>query len=232
VSDAIEQTGSNISIYEANEIIKSLRLDITSGKNWYIALLEAIGKWTTVKEIVGDRTYEYLICGEAFDWLLLAERLCCEVDGLIPENDKIRLLFFGKAPVNLTNEEFQSLIGDRKYSQYLNFFYGITVEEALFLAKQDEVRKERIAKISPERCNYDEEVFNRIYGSGKIELLNFFRKSKGYPRTNSTNLSEMKEFTYWLFKYRLENCDRSKVASDTKKAMEYLQEQFVRSISK
>jgi hypothetical protein len=65
-----------------------------------------------------------------------------------------------------------------------------------------------------------------------MELLNQFRKSKGYPRTSSITLSEMKEFTYWLFKYRLENCDRSRVASDTKKAMEYLQKQFVRSLNK
>jgi len=163
---------------------------------------------------------------------LLAERLCQVVDGLIPENGKIRLLFFGKAPVNLSNEEFQTLIGESKYRQYLNFFYGITVEEALFLTKQDEIRKERTSIIAPGRSDYDKEVYTRIYGSGKMELLNQFRKSKGYPRTSSITLSEMKEFTYWLFKYRLENCDRSRVASDTKKAMEYLQKQFVRSLNK
>jgi hypothetical protein len=232
VSEITEEKGSRISVYEDIEIIRLLQHDIASGKNWYIALLEAIGRWTTAGETIGDRTYHYLIEGEAFDWLLLAERLCQTVDGLIPENEKLRLLFFGKAPVNLSNEEFQALIGDSKYRQYLNFFYGITVEEALFLAKQQEVRKERTAMIAPGQSDYDKEVYTRIYGSGKMELLNQFRKSKGYPRTGSISLSEMKEFTYWLFKYRLENCDRSRVASDTKKAMEYLQKQFIGSLRK
>jgi hypothetical protein len=232
VSETAEQKGSRISVYEDNEIIRLLKQDIASGKNWYIALLEAIGRWTTVEETIDNRTYRYLIAGEAFDWLLLAERLCQVVDGLIPENDKIRLLFFGKAPVNLSNEEFQTMIGESKYRQYLNFFYGVTVEEALFLTKQEEVRKERTSIIAPGRSDYDKEVYTRIYGSGKMELLNQFRKSKGYPRNSSITLSEMKEFTYWLFKYRLENSDRSRVASDTKKAMEYLQEQFIRSLNK
>jgi hypothetical protein len=32
----------------------------------------------------------------------------------------------------------------------------------------------------------------------------------------------MKEFTYWLFKYRLKHGDPARVASDTKKALEWL----------
>jgi len=32
----------------------------------------------------------------------------------------------------------------------------------------------------------------------------------------------MKEFTYWLFKYRLKHCDKARVASDTKKALDWL----------
>ena len=38
----------------------------------------------------------------------------------------------------------------------------------------------------------------------------------------------MKEFTYWLFKYRLKKCEKAKIASDTKKAIEYLQRQWRR----
>ncbi|GAJ03845.1 unnamed protein product, partial [marine sediment metagenome] len=30
------------------------------------------------------------------------------------------------------------------------------------------------------------------------------------------------EFTYWLFKYRLNHCDKARVASDTKKGLEQL----------
>ncbi len=35
----------------------------------------------------------------------------------------------------------------------------------------------------------------------------------------SISVGEAKEFTYWLFKQRLKRCDKSCVASDTKKAL-------------
>jgi hypothetical protein len=35
----------------------------------------------------------------------------------------------------------------------------------------------------------------------------------------------MKEFTYWRFKYRLDHCEKAKVASDTKKALHWLKSQ-------
>jgi hypothetical protein len=36
----------------------------------------------------------------------------------------------------------------------------------------------------------------------------------------------MKEFSYWLFKYRLKQCEKAKIASDTKKALRYLKRQW------
>ena len=36
----------------------------------------------------------------------------------------------------------------------------------------------------------------------------------------------MKEFTYWLFKYRLKRCEKARIASDTKKALDYLKKQW------
>ena len=52
------------------EAIKHLEQAITSGKHWYIALLEAIGLWKAAEETLNGRTYRYLIAGEAFYWLL------------------------------------------------------------------------------------------------------------------------------------------------------------------
>jgi hypothetical protein len=37
------------------------------------------------------------------------------------------------------------------------------------------------------------------------------------------SLSELKEFTYWLFKYRLKHNDKERVASDTRKALDWVQ---------
>ena len=208
------------------DAVRYLEQAITIGKHWYIALLEAIGLWTAAEEVHNERHYRYLIDGEAFDWLLLAERLCAAVDDLLPDDEKKDLLFHGVPPLNLTPEEFKKLIGSSKYHQYLNYFYGIIVEEALIQAVQDEVRKERRAlgiSKEPEPVN---EVYRRIYGATKTALLKQFRQDTGRPQPMSISLTELKEFTYWLFKYRLEQCDKARVASDTKKALEQLKQQW------
>ena len=204
------------------EAIRYLEQAIASGKHWYIALLEAIGLWSAVEETHNGRSYCYLIAGEAFDWLLLAERLCQTVDDLLPYDEKTALLFYGKPPLHLPEGKFKELIGSTKYLQYLNYFYGVTVEEALISAVQEEVRKERhILSCNKEHDTIDE-VYRRIYGATRAVLLKLFRHEKGYPQVRSISLTELKEFTYWLFKYRLKQCDKARVASDTKKALEQL----------
>ena len=217
-----ELTSSQSTSASDTEAIGHLEQAITGGKHWYIALLEAIGLWTTAEETHNGGTYRYLIAGEAFDWLLLAERLCRAVDGLLPHDEKIALLFDGQPPLNLTKEKFKELIGSGKYHQYLNYFYGIMVEEALILAVQDEVRKER--RLWGYNGEYDtvNEVYRRIYGATKAILVKRFRHDKSYPQLKSISLTELKEFTYWLFKYRLKQCDKARVASDTKKALNWL----------
>ena len=204
-------------------VIRYLEQAIASGKHWYTALLEAIGLWTVAEEVHNQRRYCYLIAGEAFDWLLLAERLCQAVDGLLPDDEKTALLFHGQPPLNLTVDKFKELIGGGKYHQYLNYFYGITVEEALILAVQEEVRKERrTSGYSNKEHDVVGEVYRRIYGATKPVLLKRFRREKGYPHLKSISLTELKEFTYWLFKYRLKQCDKARIASDTKKALQQL----------
>lgn len=201
------------------EAIRHLEQAIIGGKHWYIALLEAIRLWTESEETYNGRHYHYLIDGEAFDWLLLAERLCEAVDDLVPEEGKLALLFRSQPPIRLTKERFKELIGGAKYRQYLNYFYGITVEEALILAVRGEVRKERRTSGYNNEQNLVNEVYHRIYGATKATLLKRFRREKGYPQLRSITLTELKEFAYWLFKYRLKNCDKARVASDTKKAL-------------
>lgn len=201
-----------------------LKQAAASGKHWYMALLETIGMWSVPEELYNGRIYRYLLCGEAFDWMLLAERLCMAIDGLIPHDEKMAFLFSGKSPLNITAGRFKELIGARRYSMFLNYYYGITVEEALHLAVEDEVRKERnISGFHNDSFAIDDEIYRRIYTADKLSLLKLFRKEMRYPHLKSTTLTEMKEFTYWLFKYRFKNCDRARVASDTRKALDWLE---------
>jgi hypothetical protein len=204
------------------EAIRHFKQALASGRNWYLALLESIGLWCSAEEIYQERSYLYLIDGEAFDWLLLAERLCETADGLLPEDEKNALLFQGITPMALSAGEVKQLIGEKKYGQYLNYFYGVTVEEALGLAVQEEIDKETTVQGLGRKIEASDELYLRIYDTARDALLQQFREEKGYPQLKSTSLTELKEFTYWLFKYRLKRCEKARIASDTKKALTYL----------
>jgi hypothetical protein len=199
--------------------IRGLKSAIAEGRNWYVSLLEAIRLWTSPEEDYADRHYQYLIDDEAFDWLVLAERLCDELDGLIPEKERTNLLFFGIPPVQVSKNQFKNLIGASKYQAHLNYFYGILVEKFLILAVTDEIRKrKRVLGLNNDNGVVDE-AYQRIYGASESILLKQFRKERRYPQLRSIRLSELNEFTYWLFKYRMKMRDRSRVASDTRKAL-------------
>ncbi|MCJ7829034.1 MAG: hypothetical protein MUP81_04760, partial [Dehalococcoidia bacterium] len=111
------------------------------------------------------------------------------------------------------------LVGPAKYRAYLNYLYGVLVEENLISAVVDEIRKERLASGPNKQEDILDKAYRRVYGASQQSLLDRFRKEKRYPKRKSTNLGELKEFTYWLFKYRIKKSDKSRVASDTKKAL-------------
>ncbi len=208
------------------EAIQHLEQSIRSGKQWYVALLEAIGLWGSAEEVYDGQTYHYLIGGEAFDWLSLAERLCSEIDGLVPEEEKSNLLFFAAPPIEISQKEFKRLMGEVKYRAYLNYLYGVIVEEALILAVEEEVYKEQRNFALHQEDLIQKETYNRIYNADMDSLLHQFRDERGYRQCTSITLTEQKEFTYWLFKYRLKHCEKARVASDTRKALQCLRHQW------
>ena len=144
------------------------------------------------------------------------------MEDLVPEAQKLALLFYSQPPLKLTTQEFKQLIGDVKYGQYLNYFYGVTVEGVLLLVVQGEVRKERWGWGYSREADIAGEAYRRIYGATKEALLKQFRKEKDYPQLKSITLTELREFTYWLFKLRLERCDKARIASDIRKALCWL----------
>ena len=201
------------------QAIEHLKEAVGRGRHWYLALLEAIKLWSSPEESYEGRHRRYLVGGEAFDWLTLAERLCEEVAGLIPEAELTDLLFRDRAPVELTKDDFKELIGESKYKAYLNYLYGVFVEEVLLQATTEEIRKTKRVSGLTRDAGVVNEAYQQIYGASEANLLDRFRKEKRLPRSKSLNLGEAKEFTYWLFKLRLRTSDKSRAASDTKKAL-------------
>ncbi len=213
---------SNPPMKNEEAIVRSLLEAVRGGQPWHLALLEAIGSWTLPEEEYRGRRYRYLIQGEAFDWVLLAERLCCEMDGLVPVEELELLFFEGELPVQITTTQFKELVGYNKYRALLNYWYGVVVEEALQLVVEEEVRKRYRSRGLPDSEELVEEAFVSIYGDTCISLLNVFRQEMTYPPGNPLGITELKEFTYWLFKGRVKGCEPARVASDTRKGLQRL----------
>ena len=214
--------------------LKQFRAALKKKGDWFSALLVAISQWEVAEEEVRGRYFQYLIGGEAFDWLLLAERLCEEVNGAIPVDEQEALLFFGKPPRPLDDDEFKRAIGDSKYRAHLNFIYGVAVEEALQLTVEEEVLKSwRSFGGWNKGQNLDEEVYEKLYGRSLAELLTSYREELPpheridfQPDVPDLEISygEARAFTYWLFKFRVSQTDPARVASDTRKALAQVSE--------
>lgn len=208
-------------VAETDLIIAEMRRAVQGGEHWFSALMAAIRQWPLPVEQVGERSYRYLVGGEAFDWLLLAERLCEEMTDLVPEDEAEELLFHGRLPIEADAVEFERLLG-AKHRAHLNFIYGVRVEEALQLAVQAEVHKERQSRVW-ENGYLDEEVYTSIYGASRPALLAEFRCERNLAPEENISLADFQEFTYWLFKHRVKDHDPARVASDTRKGVAELQ---------
>jgi hypothetical protein len=230
---------------EARRIIGDLKRTVAAGEtHWFFALMQAVREWPLPQETLGERTYRYLVGGEAFDWLLLAERLCDEIEDLVPDEEREALLFHGRLPEEVDENDVERLLG-AKHRAHLNFVYGVRVEEALQLAVADEVHKERFASRVWEKNGLpDDEAFQRLYNATRAELFAEYHQKPPEAKKASraaraeqnghdsespsvkeqdASLADMTEFTYWLFRRRVSGSEPARVASDTRKGVAMLQ---------
>ncbi len=208
------------------QAILHLKEAIATGEHWYLALLDSMGLWGSREEIYGERQYRYLIGGEAFDLLLLAERLCLEAGTIIPALETEKLLFRAEPPFEPSRDEFRRRLGPVKYRAHLNFFYGVIVEEALILAVQAEVRKEQFSGGFHSEDEVTEQAYQRVYTDSLENLLREYRKESKQRWKNYIEPPEQQEFTYWLFKGRVKRAESARMASDTRKAVAWLHRQW------
>lgn len=217
-----DDPGFDQTLCTPDDALATMRAAILGGEPWFSALLRVIADWRLPEERVGTRRYRYLIGGEAFDWLLLAERIVDALADVIPTLETDALIFHGRPPKDVSADEFRRAIGPAKYRAYLNYLYGVTVEEALQLVIEEDIEKERRAHASRGDGSGEDAVYQRIYRSTRAELLAEFRAERDHGGGDTISLDELKEFTYWLFKYRLRTSPPPKVASDTTRGLEQL----------
>ena len=211
---------------DAQSHLFAFELDLRSGRPWFDALLECIQRWHLPRETVDDTEYHYLIDDEAFDWLLLAQRICDSVpDDLLPCDQVDALLLDETPPGPLAEADFQAGLGPSKYWAHLNFLYGVRVEQALQLAVERSLHKERGAvRFDHARPEPDDDLFARIYGAPQSQLLADFRDAHDRAHTDRIGQSELHAFTYWLFRRRLQRQDPARIASDTRQGLDMMRE--------
>jgi hypothetical protein len=196
---------------------------LEAGDPWYPALLRVIARWTAADERIDGVEYRYLLSGEAFDWLRLAQRLVEAADlwlpGRVPAEERERLLFAGLAPGGEDETAFARAIGPQKHRAHLNYQYGVVVEEALQLAVEQEIQK--AGTLSGAR-NADIEAYERVYGKPLHELASLYREETEQELGDSVTVAQWQAFTYWLSKYRFRTAEPARVASDTRKALALL----------
>ena len=162
------------------------------GIPWHRALLETMGQWTLPEEFWNERRYKYIVGREAFDWLLLAERLCAEVGDVIPTEELEMLLFHGVLPEPIETEEFRSLLGASKHQGYLNYHYGIVLEEALQLAAEENIRKRHIARGYTDNEDLVEDAFRHLYTDSRYNLLDEFRRIFSLASRRGFSITDLK----------------------------------------
>ena len=206
----------------ATEAVSLLRSRVLDGEDWLVALLDTIARWTDAESTISGRRYNYFIGGEAFDWLLLAERLCLEIDELAVQDEIEDLLVAGRLPSRFDEARFRELLGGEKYRGHLNYFYGVTVEEALHVAVETEIVKRLVSNGYTDTADVSAEALLRIYRKPRDMLIQGFRDETGASARRRMRLGDAKEFTYWLFKLRLKVSDKARIASDTRKGLDQL----------
>jgi len=205
----------------SDEGLASFHAALADGEPWYSAMLEVIGRWAAADEMVGRTSYVYLIAGEAFDWLRLAQRLIESAGKLIPKDEAERLLLFGVTPEGSDEEEFARALGVEKHRAHLNFQYGVIVEEALLLSAENALNKAGALSGSAGALA-DVEAHQRVYGRPYEELIGMYGAETDAPAGERMSLSEWQAFTYWCSKYRFRMGEPARVASDTRKALALL----------
>lgn len=204
------------------ETILRMRQAVLDGQPWFEALLDAVGRWRIPEESIGNRHYRYLIGGEAFDWLLLAERLLDEMPDLVPPRERDDLLFANRWPEDVDNDEFADRLGAAKHSAHLNYLYGVLVEEALQLVVEEEIHKENRNRVVGQDSRVDETMFERVYSKSKDDLFAQFYEETGHLLGENIAYADWHELVYWLFKLRLRRQDKARIASDTRRGLAQL----------
>ena len=201
---------------------------------WQVAFIKTIAAWPVGNETIYGETFHYFVGGEAFNWKRLAERIATQLSEESCDSPGPDEIFdwidnsgtFG----GLSEQEFRRILGVDGWRAHLNHFYGVHIEQCLLAAVQSRIQKRRYSTGKPPSDDAADQAFVGLYEGTEQDLWRIFSEEfserlnhlfdESDEETRSIALDE--EFTYWLFKRRIENTNASQVAAETQRGLEMM----------
>jgi len=208
---------------EVKDLIASLRSSIQKNNNWQYYLIKAMGQWPLAsEEFKNGIKYDYLIFEEAFDWPLLARRLAMEFTDLVDHDDVLSNLNSGKIIHEFNQNEIHELFGTAKYRAYLNYWYGVVVEESLHQAANKMLQKDLFSRGFHDKQIDGEAILMHVYEQKNSVLMEEFFNLLGDKIAVCPDRLGV-WILYFLFKMRVSKGEPTRVASDTSIAIQRLE---------
>ena len=202
--------------------------------DWHRAFVQTVADWPIDQETASDLEFHYVIGGEAFNWKRLAESIVTQLleNGLC---EGMSAEMFGWIDASgafggLSENEFRQILGVDGWRAHLNHFYGVYIEQCLIVAVQSRIEKRRYAAGMPPSDDASDKAFMGLYEETETVLWRqFVDETSGrldaliaHSPEGTRNIGLDEEFTYWLFKRRMENTNAAQVAAETKRGLEVM----------
>ena len=202
--------------------------------DWQSAYIRTVAAWPIENETVYGEAFHYFIGGEAFNWKRLAERIAAQIadEGCTEKRSKMVFEWIENSGTfgGLDEQEFRRILGVDGWRAHLNHFYGVHIEQCLLAAVQSRIQKRRYSSGRPPSDDASDQAFLGLYEENEQVLW------KGFLEENSMRLSDLiaqsnddarsialdEEFTYWLFKRRIENTNAPQVAAETQRGLDMM----------
>lgn len=202
--------------------------------SWQTAFLETVAAWPIENEHVYGETFHYFIGGEAFNWKRLAERIATQLaeedSTTLPAEKVFEWIESSGVFGGIPEDEFRRILGVDGWRAHLNHFYGVHIEQCLIAAIQARNHKRRYSAGLPPSDDSSDRAYLGLYEETEQDLWQLFITenadrlsdliAESPDETRTIALDE--EFTYWLFKRRIEYTLAPQVAAETQRGLDMM----------
>ncbi len=202
--------------------------------DWQTAFIETVAAWPIENDTIYGETFHYFIGGEAFNWKRLAERIATQLteENLSPNLNGEIFDWIATSNVfgGLHEQEFRRILGVDGWRAHLNYFYGVQIEQCLIASVQSRIQKRRYSTGMPPSDDASERAYLGLYEDTEQTLYDHFLTEStdrlSYLIAESPDASRSialdEEFTYWLFKRRIEHTNAPQIAAETQRGLDMM----------